>query len=586
LPRRGHPGINQPWIIPKGDFGNTMLRGLFLTLIALASAASLAFAEPEPSNDLATCRDQQADAQLRRQACENLLGANRVTGHDKAVALLVRGNALINKRDYDHAIEAFTAAIQIDPDYVQLYNLRGLANERKGQDDLAMADYNLAIQKRPSYGVPYNNRGTIHLRRNAMQSARDDFNLSIKYAPKFLLGYTNRARVRTLTKDYDGALADFAEAEKIDPNATQIAGHRCVTYGLMGRFDDALADCNGLIERQPKNQYALNNRGDVYLLKGDLDAALKDYNTILDLNPNNVRAHAARGQLFERKGNLAQARADYRSAAYALTPFDELDVARARAKAQERLAALTPQAPGGATTAARRVALVVGNGAYRNVHALPNPPRDAELIAKTLRDVGFQTVAVSNDLARDKFFEALRSFAAEAEKADWAVVYYAGHGFEIGGVNYLVPIDAKLSADKDAETEAVALEQVIAAVGGARKLRLVILDACRDNPFAPAMQRTLALKLVDKGFSNIEPGAGFMVVYAAKHGETAMDGDGGADSPFATALARDLREPRVEVRKLFDIVRDDVWSATKQGQQPFTYGSPPGREDFYFVAGK
>ena len=99
------------------------------------------------------------------------------------------------------------------------------------------------------------------------------------------------------------------------------------------------------------------------------------------------------------------------------------------------------------------------------------------------------------------------------------------------------------------------------------------------------MQRTISLKLVDKGFSNIEPDAGFMVVYAAKHGETALDGDA-ADSPFATVLAREIRQPKVEVRKLFDIVRDDVWAATKHAQQPFTYGSPPGREDFYFVAGK
>ena len=112
-----------------------------------------------------------------------------------------------------------------------------------------------------------------------------------------------------------------------------------------------------------------------------------------------------------------------------------------------------------------------------------------------------------------------------------------------------------------------------------------MLDACRDNPFEKTMQRTIALKLVSKGFSNIEPEAGFMVVYAAKHGETALDGDSD-NSPFATALARDIKEPKIEVRKLFDIVRDDVWTATKRTQQPFTYGSPPGREDFYFVAGK
>lgn len=561
-----------------------MLRVIPLTLSILIAGAAIAAAEPQAGNDLAICRDRQAEAQARATACDNLLNADKVTGKDKSIALAVRGNTLINKRDYVHAIEILSTALDLDPDYVIALNLRGLAYERRGQDDLAMADYNLALQKRPTYGVPYNNRGVIQLRRGALQSALDDFNLSIKYTPKFLLGWTNRARVRTLTKDYDGAIADFAEAEKIDPAAPQIASNRCVTWGLMGKFDQAFADCGGLIAKQPKNVYAINNRADVSMLRGDLDAALKDYNTVIQINPNNVRAHSGRGQIYERRKDLAQARADYRAAAYSLTPFDELDVARARAIARERLAALTPQAPAGSS--GRRVALVVGNGAYKNVHALPNPPRDAKLIADVLRDVGFQTVISASDLTRDKFFEALQTFAAEAEKADWAVVYYAGHGFEIGGVNYLVPVDAKLAADRDAETQAVALEQVIAAVGAARKVRLVMLDACRDNPFAPTMQRTLSLKLVDKGFSNIEPGAGFMVVYAAKHGETAMDGDGGADSPFATALAREIKVPRVEIRKLFDIVRDDVWSATRRGQQPFTYGSPPGREDFYFVAGK
>ncbi|MEH2488967.1 caspase family protein [Bradyrhizobium sp. AZCC 2230] len=562
-----------------------MLRVVPLISVILVAGVAIAAAEPQAGDDLAICRDRQADAQARTTACENLLNADRVTGKDKAVALSVRGNTFINKRDYDRAIDVLSTAVGLDPDNVIILNLRGLAYERTGKDDLAMADYNLALQKRPTYGVPYNNRGVIQLRRDALQSALDDFSLSIKYTPKFILGWTNRARVRTLMKDYDGALADFAEAEKIDPTAQQIAGNRCTTYGLMGKYDQAFADCNGLIEKQPRNVYAINNRADVYFMKGDLDAALKDYNAALQINPNNIRAHSGRGQVYERKKDLAQARADYRSAAYSLTKFDELDVARARTIAQERLAALTPQTPGGAPSG-RRVALVIGNGAYKNVHALPNPPRDSKMIASVLKDVGFQTVISVSDLTRDKFFDALKTFADEAEKADWAVVYYAGHGFEIGGVNYLVPVDAKLAVDRDAETQAVALEQVIAAVGAARKVRLVILDACRDNPFAPTMQHTLSLKLVDEGFSNIEPGAGFMVVYAAKHGETAIDGDNGADSPFSTALAREIRVPKVEIRKLFDIVRDDVWSMTKHEQQPFSYGSPPGREDFYFLAGK
>ena len=562
-----------------------MLRALFVSIVILmASAVAPAIADPTLGDDLATCRDRQADAKLRLSACENLLAAGQLTGKDLGIALLVRGNALAAKRDYDKAITAFNAAHEADPDNVGIIDVRGIAYERKGQDDLAMADYNFALQKRPNFGAAYNNRGTIYLRKGAFQSALDDFNAAIKYAPNMYVARTNRARVLTFNKDFDGALADLAEAERIDPAAPQAAAHRCMTHTAMGKFDPAIADCNSAIEKAPKSQFALCSRAEAYLAKGDLDAALKDFNFVLGLNPNNVRAHSGRGQVFEKKHDLAQARADYRSASFALTPFDEIEVAMARTTARERLAALAPQAPG-TSNAARRIALVIGNGAYKNVQQLDNPPRDAKLIAGTLRDVGFQTVTLTSDLTRDKFFQALKSFASEAEKADWAVVYYAGHGFEIGGVNYLVPVDARLAADKDAETEAVALEQVIAAVGGASKLRLVMLDACRDNPFAPNMQRTIALKLVDKGFSNIEPGAGFMVVYAAKHGETALDGEG-VDSPFAVAVARDIKEPHVEVRKVFDIVRDDVWTASKHQQQPFTYGSPPGREDFYFVAGK
>ena len=173
-----------------------MLRVVSLTFVVLAASASMAAADPQAGDDLAICRDRQADAQARATACDNLLSADRLAGKDKAIALSVRGNALLNKRDYAQAIEILSTALDLDPDYVVTLNLRGLAYERSGKEDLAMADYNLALQKRPTYGVPYNNRGVIQLRRGALQSALDDFNLSIKYTPKFLLAWTNRARVR------------------------------------------------------------------------------------------------------------------------------------------------------------------------------------------------------------------------------------------------------------------------------------------------------------------------------------------------------------------------------------------------------
>ncbi|HTB04394.1 MAG TPA: caspase family protein [Bradyrhizobium sp.] len=563
-----------------------MLRAFLLPIILLAvSTLAPAIAGPTLSDDLETCRNKQAEDKAgRAQACERVIAGGQATGKDLALAYAVRGQAFMQKHAHDKAIAAFSAAHDADPDDPNFLYARGFAYEAKGDNDNAMADYNAVLEKRPKAFNAIYFRGTLYMRKNALQSALDDFNAALNIKPDLYRALADRGHLRTVTKDFDGALADFAEAERINPTGPMARNYRCQTYAAMGQFDKALADCNSVIEKEPKNLFAVTSRADTEQAKGDLTAALKDYNFVLGLNPNHVRAHAGRGQLFEKKHDLAQARADYRSAAFALTPYDNFDVGLARQIARERLAALTPQAPA-PTDKLRKIALIIGNGAYKNVQELGNPPRDAKLVAAALKDVGFQTVTLSNDLARDKFFETLRAFATDAENADWAVVYYAGHGFEIGGVNYLVPIDAKLAADKDAETEAVALEQVIAAVGGARKLRLVMLDACRDNPFAPTMQHTMEMKLVDKGFSDIEPAAGFMVVYAAKHGETALDGDG-VDSPFATAVARDIKEPHVEVRKLFDLVRDDVWSASKHQQQPFTYGSPPGREDFYFVAGK
>jgi tetratricopeptide (TPR) repeat protein len=564
--------------VPAGSVFEKMLRAVFV------SAVLVGVGGPALADGMDACRDQQTEAKARLDACESVIAAAQVSGKDLAIAYGVRGLAFRLKRNYDKAIAAFEAAHAADPDNPNYINGRGLAYEGKGDDAHAMADYNLVLQMRPNSPLALNNRGTLYLRQGAIQSALDDFNAAVNLNPNLYLARVNRGHVLTINKDYDRALKDFAEAERIDPAAPGARALRCLTYTAMGQFDKALADCNAVLEKMPKNQYTLASRGEVYLAKGDLDAALKDFNFVLSLNPNHVRGHEGRGELFERKHNLEQARADYRSASFALTPFDNYEVAAARQKARERLAALTPQAPSGAATT-RRVALVIGNGAYKNVPQLANPPRDAKLIADSLRAVGFQEVTLANDLTRDGFFDTLRAFAHDAEKADWAVMYYAGHGLEIGGVNYLVPVDARLAADKDAETEAVALEQAIAAVGAARKLHLVMLDACRDNPFAPAMQRTIALKLVDKGLSDIEPSAGFMVVYAAKHGETALDGEG-VDSPFAIAVARDVKEPHVEVRKLFDIIRDDVWNSTRHEQQPFIYGSPPGREDFYFVAGK
>jgi hypothetical protein len=232
--------------------------------------------------------------------------------------------------------------------------------------------------------------------------------------------------------------------------------------------------------------------------------------------------------------------------------------------------------------AERRVALVIGNGAYQNVPQLPNPAKDAALIGKALQRAGF-TVTLQNDLDHDGLIKALRAFGRAADGADWAVLYYAGHGIEMGGINYLIPVDAKLETDRDVGFEAVPVDQVMSAIEGAHSLRMVILDACRNNPFLAGMEKSAGTgRDIGRGLALVEPEQATLVAYSAKAGTIASDGEG-ANSPFAAALATHLVEPGVEVDKVFRLVRDDVLDATGRKQEPFVYGSLPGRQSFYFV---
>jgi uncharacterized caspase-like protein len=234
------------------------------------------------------------------------------------------------------------------------------------------------------------------------------------------------------------------------------------------------------------------------------------------------------------------------------------------------------------TVAGRRVALVIGNSAYQAVSALPNPKKDALGIADALRASGFASVQVVTDVSRDGMIRALRGFQDQADAADWAVVYYAGHGIEVGGANYRVPTDARLKVDRDAQDEAVSLNRVLDAVAGAKKLKLVMLDACRDNPFARLMRRTITTRgEATRGLTRIEPEGATLVVYAAKDGELAEDGKG-EHSPFTAALINRLPQPGVEINRLFRLVTGDVLKETGNRQRPFVYGSIPGEEEFYF----
>ncbi|WP_271584427.1 caspase family protein [Bradyrhizobium sp. CCBAU 45389] len=224
----------------------------------------------------------------------------------------------------------------------------------------------------------------------------------------------------------------------------------------------------------------------------------------------------------------------------------------------------------------KRVALVIGNSAYKSVPKLANPANDAGLIGGMLRKAGFDTVDVRQDLSAPEMRKALREFGARTRDADVAVIYYAGHGLEVDGTNYLIPTDAALETDTDVYDEALPIDRVLVSIEPAKQLRLVILDACRDNPFAKTMKRTVASRAVGRGLAKVEPTSpNTMIAFAAKAGSTASDGDF-RNSPFAVALSDHLPKPGLDLRKAFGFVRDDVLRSTANKQEPFVYGSLGG----------
>ena len=227
-----------------------------------------------------------------------------------------------------------------------------------------------------------------------------------------------------------------------------------------------------------------------------------------------------------------------------------------------------------AAQAAGRVALVIGNSAYEHVPLLANPGNDARAVGDAFERLGYAVTRLE-DAGYDALRRGLLDFTRAASASDVAVVFYAGHGMEVDGRNFLVPVDAALASDADVEYEAVPLALVTRAVGGARRLGLVMLDACRDNPFAEKMQSAGATRSIGRGLARVAPSGGTLVAYAAEDGKTADDDAGKGHSPYTEALLRYLEEPGLEVGWLFRKVRPEVERITGGRQTPIEYGKLP-----------
>lgn len=579
----------------------------------------------------------------RVAACSLLIDSSR-SAAKLTLALSYRAQALLNQNKCDLAIEDLNRARDVSPSKKSpAYNdvhlwISYYWQNCKGDFERGIAVLNEAATILPRDPSVYNQRANMYRDKGDYTAALADINRSITLInndPYRASAYNNRALIWKMMGEYEKAAADFSVAIKLAPKNAKYYANRGDAWRLTGNLERALQDQNRAIELYaggPGIALGLTLRGETLRYMGDYDAALSNFNQAIRFESDFAPAYAGLGLTFERMGDFERAKSEFRTALSVSENSGRGDISKsARETAEARLAALTSGAPqpkilpvpsrASSTTSVptlavstpvvapavakataakqgRRAALIIGNSAYKSVAVLDNPRRDAQKMAAALRAVGFDDVTMAVDVSRDKMLDALRTFAAAADKADWAVVYYAGHGIEVNGVNYLIPVDAKLASDRDVLFEAMPLDQVMAAIDGAKKLKLVVLDACRDNPFANAAAtpapiavaatpsgdgtRSTRTRSLGKGLGELKVQGASLVVYAAKHGQTALDGEG-ENSPFAVAVVQRIATPGVEINKLFRLVRDDVMEATAGRQEPYTYGSLPGREDFFFV---
>ncbi|AZO16743.1 peptidase C14 caspase catalytic subunit p20 [Mesorhizobium sp. M2A.F.Ca.ET.043.05.1.1] len=221
----------------------------------------------------------------------------------------------------------------------------------------------------------------------------------------------------------------------------------------------------------------------------------------------------------------------------------------------------------------RRVALVIGNSQYHEIPALKNPDKDAEDVSNTFRLAGFD-VFVAKDLTKLQFEKEFRNYLAAADGADLAIVYYSGHGFQIGGENFLIPVDASLKAAADIEVQAVKLDDVLQQLRAKSKIQVIILDACRNNPF-PRKDYWLRDQLIaagGTGLAQVKSSLNTLIAFATEPGAVAYDGSGDL-SPFSSAFSRRALAPNQEIRSVMAAVRRDVVETTKGAQVPWENSS-------------
>jgi Flp pilus assembly protein TadD len=533
------------------------------------------------------------------------------------------------KGDYDRALAEINEAIRLEPKFGYPYKNRGMIYENKGEFDKALADFRMALNLDPEKKERLGRDAAQGIERvqqklaaagdirPAPGASTDDQAICFRGAVgdetsaactrliasgklssgELARAFLQRAIISNRNGNFDGAMADSNEAVRLDPNNVNARALRAAGYVRKGDYDRALTDLQEARRLDPRSVLTANVFGFYYNAKGEYDRALTELNEAIRLNPNGMYAYKDRGISYEHKGEHDKALADFRKA-LSFDPEGKERVGREGwegiERVQQKLAALrakpapTAAQTSPAATAAqtspslvtalptdsrRRVALVIGNGKYQFAAPLPNPPNDAADIAQALRKLGFDVVE-GRDLDRPGMDNTIRQFSRKLDGADIALFFYAGHGLQVNGKNYLVPIDAKLERPGDLTLDAVDIGTVLAQMEAEKRVNLIFLDACRDNPLARSLARSLGTRssAVGQGLATIQSAIGTMIAYATQPDNVALDGEG-RNSPFTAALLKHLVTPGLEIGTLMKRVRADVIAATREKQVPWDHSS-------------
>jgi Tfp pilus assembly protein PilF len=489
-------------------------------------------------------------------------------------AFNTRGEIYESKRELNHALADFRAALGLDPDKKQRAGIEaaeGIARVEGKLAAIGAGDWTTCA------GAPDREDGIAACTRLITAKQLSGADLGQAYVSRGI-GYLR------FKGDYDLGIADFNDGLRLDPRITGAYAARGASYARKGDLDLALRDLNEGLRLNPNNAGIHNGLGIYHLAKGEYDSALVEFNTAIRLFPQYLAAYRYRAETYERKGELAAALADFR-VALSFDPGKQQisgrEAAEGIARIEKSLAAPADRTKVAAATPPnvpvdRRVALVIGNSRYRYAAPLPNPSNDAADVSAALRKLRFEVIE-GRDLDRRGMEDGIRAFGRKLEGADLALLFYAGHGMQVGGKNYLIPVDAKLERGGDLSLDTIEVGQILAQMEAEKRVNLVFLDACRDNPLARSLARSLGTRstAVGSGLAAIQSAVGTMIVYATQPDNVALDGDG-RNSPFTAALLKHIATPRLEISALMKRVRADVIVATHEKQVPWDHSSLVG----------